>query len=186
MIKEPLLRNLSFDELLIEIERDHSADPLYNALVSRWNENQEELQEEVTDLRNELQSVSDDRDDTEWTLDRKLGYLQWAGKFVPYIVKNGFWEFKRMEEKGEDSNFLFEKHYTFNYGGYEFENRKEIFNFNSGVIVSHGETTQIEVSMNTIYHKEILNYEKPVTEEQALSDAKALLVKFIFDRVEYE
>ena len=156
MLKEPMIRNLSFDELMTEIELSNTVDPIYQALCERWKENQDELQEEVIDLRNEVQSLQDDRNDTEWTLDRKTNYLIWASKFVSHVVKNGFWEYHRIEEKDEDSNFLFEKHYTFNYGGWEFQNRNEIYNFNAGVIVSHGETTQIEVSMNTIYHKEIL------------------------------
>lgn len=186
MIKEPLLRNLSFEEILTEIELSYPHDPLYQALNTRWNENQEELQEEVTDLRNECQSLSDERDDLEANLDCKGGYMRWASKFASHVIKNATWEFVKSEEKDSDSNFVFENYYNISYGGWGFENRNEIYTFNASLIVSHGDTTQIHVSMNTIYHTEVLNYEKPVTEEVALQDAKAILVKFIFERVEYE
>lgn len=186
MIKQPLLRNLSFNELMDEIENRHNSDPIYDEIARKWKDNEDELREQVTDLGNEVDSLRDERDDLECDLNSKNCYINWADRLTKHVIEKCNWEFKSTEEKTNSSVFAFENKYTFSYGDFEFKDRGQYYTYCAEAIIAHGDITKIEVTMGGVYNSQEITYECPMTEEDALKDAKMLLIKMIFLRVEYE
>lgn len=187
MLKEPLLNNLSFDELLEEAHRKNG-DPLFQAIHRRWHEDADGYEETINDLGQEVDSLRDDRDDIEYSLDRKMAYIHRCHDLVEHIIKKGYWEFVSTEEKTSDEIFAFEDKFKFCYNGFDFEKSfsSSSYEFDASLLVLHGDVTRVEIRFNNIFNMTVMDYDLPVTNEQAMSDAKMHLIQLIYDRVEHE